>query len=294
VTTVTATIPSALQIYTPPPPLGDFVAAIWHWEGDPGPHRYDRLLPTGAASLIVNLQEDRIRDYDPQDLQLCESFPGAVVVGTYSQATVIDTDEQRAVLGVNFRPGGAFPFLGIPAGELQNGQASLEVLWGSRGRRLRELLLEAPTVAGRFAIVEQALRAQITRPLARHPAVAFALRGFESVTAPTVGEVTRQTGLSRRRFIEVFRDQVGLAPKVYWRLQRFRHVLQRVHRAPPCRLGRSRSGVRLLRPGSPHPRLSRVLRTESVGLPSPARRAPESRPAVGLAGPGQIRPIRRP
>jgi AraC-like DNA-binding protein len=232
VTTVTATIPSALQIYTPPPPLGDFVAAIWHWEGDPGPHRYDRLLPTGAASLIVNLQEDRIRDYDPQDLQLCESFPGAVVVGTYSQATVIDTDEQRAVLGVNFRPGGAFPFLGIPAGELQNGQASLEVLWGSRGRRLRELLLEAPTVAGRFAIVEQALRAQITRPLARHPAVAFALRGFESVTAPTVGEVTRQTGLSRRRFIEVFRDQVGLAPKVYWRLQRFRHVLQRVHRAP--------------------------------------------------------------
>jgi hypothetical protein len=54
VTTVTATIPSALRIYTPPPPLGDFVAAIWHWEGDPGPHRYDRLLPTGAASLIVN------------------------------------------------------------------------------------------------------------------------------------------------------------------------------------------------------------------------------------------------
>jgi hypothetical protein len=191
VTTVTTTIPSPLRIYTPPPPLGHFVAAIWHWEGDPGPHRYDRLLPTGAASLIVNLQEDRIRDYDPQDLQLCESFPGAVVVGTYSQATVIDTDEQRAVLGVNFRPGGAFPFLGIPAGELQNGQAALEVLWGSRGRRLRERLLEAPTVAGRFAIVEQALRAQITRPLARHPAVAFALRGLDSVAiAPTVGEVT--------------------------------------------------------------------------------------------------------
>ena len=44
--------------------------------------------------------------------------------------------------------------------------------------------------------------------------------------------VTRQTGLSHRRFIEVFRDQVGLTPKVYWRLQRFRQVLQRVHRAP--------------------------------------------------------------
>ena len=232
-TVATATTPRCLQIYTPPPPLGDFVAAIWHWEGNPGPHRYDRLLPTGAASLIVNLQEDRIRDYDPQDFQKCESFPGAVMVGTYSQYTVIDTDEQRAVVGVNFRPGGAFPFLGLPAGELQNEQAALEVLWGPRGRRLRERLLDAPTVASRFGIVEQALRAQISRPLARHPAVAAALREFNRVAAaPTVGEVTRQTGLSRRRFIEVFRDQVGLTPKVYWRLQRFRHVVQRVHRAP--------------------------------------------------------------
>ena len=134
---------------------------------------------------------------------------------------------------MNFRPGGAFPFLGLPAGELQNGQAALEALWGSqRCGRLRERLLEARTVASRFVIVEQALCAQITRPLAL-PAVAFALQVFDSVAAvPTVGEVTRQTGLSRRRFIEVFRDQVGLTPKVYWRLQRFRHVVQRVHRAP--------------------------------------------------------------
>jgi AraC-like DNA-binding protein len=233
VTTPAATASTRLRIYAPGPPLGDLVAAIWHWEGDPGPHRYDRLLPTGAASLIVNLEEDRIRDYDPSDFERCERFPGAVMVGAHSESTVIDTDEQRAVLGVNFKPGGAFPVLGLPAGELQNGQVGLDVLWGPLGRRLRERLLDAPTVAGRFAIVEQALRARITRPPERHPAVALALQEFGRVAAaPTVGEVTRQTGLSRRRFIEVFRDQVGLTPKVYWRLQRFRHVVQRVHRSP--------------------------------------------------------------
>jgi hypothetical protein len=117
--------------YTPPPPLGDLVAAIWHWEGDAGPHRYDRILPTGASSLIVNLHENQIRAYDPNDLQRFESFPGAVIVGTYSQYTVIDTDEQRAVLGVNCKPGGAFPFLGLPAGELQDRHATLEAFTSS-------------------------------------------------------------------------------------------------------------------------------------------------------------------
>ena len=110
------------------------------------------------------------------------------MVGTYSQHTVIDTAEQRAVLGVNFRPGGAFPFLGLPAGELANGHAALDALWGTRGRRLRERLLDAPNVAIRFRTLEQARSwRRSPRPLQRHPAVAFALREFDRV-APSADD----------------------------------------------------------------------------------------------------------
>jgi AraC-like DNA-binding protein len=230
--TVVTAEPTLFHGYAPRPPLSAFVSLIWHWEGDPGPHRHDRILPTGSSALIVNLQEDRVRDYDVDDLGRCASFPGAVIVGAQAKYTVIDTDEQRAVMGVSFRPGGAFPFLGLPAGELQDSHASLEDLWGAAGRRLRERLLDAPTALARCGVLERALLAQVRRPLERHPAVAFALRQLDAAPgALTIGGLTRQVGLSHRRFIELFRDQVGLTPKVYGRIQRFRRALERAHRA---------------------------------------------------------------
>jgi len=40
---------------------------------------------------------------------------------------------------VHFRPGGAFPFLGLPAGELADAHLDLETLWGRRSAvELRE------------------------------------------------------------------------------------------------------------------------------------------------------------
>jgi len=40
-----------------------------------------------------------------------------------------------------------------------------------------------------------------------------------------VEDVTAQIGLSSRRFIEIFRNQVGLTPKLYCRIRRFQRVL---------------------------------------------------------------------
>jgi methylphosphotriester-DNA--protein-cysteine methyltransferase len=37
-------------------------------------------------------------------------------------------------------------------------------------------------------------------------------------------------GFSQRRFIELFRDQIGLTPKAFCRVRRFQRILQAVHR----------------------------------------------------------------
>ena len=43
-----------------------------------------------------------------------------------------------------------------------------------------------------------------------------------------VGAVAAESGLSRRRFIDVFAEEVGVRPKLYLRLLRFNRVLERV------------------------------------------------------------------
>ena len=50
----------------PRPPLDAFIESIWVYQNDPQPHMLERILPTGAAQLLVNLKEDQARFYDPE------------------------------------------------------------------------------------------------------------------------------------------------------------------------------------------------------------------------------------
>ena len=79
-------------------------------------------------------------------------------------------------------------------------------------------------------MLEQFLTAQAFKPLSRNPAVSFALREFQRPEAPAVASVTDQIGMSARRFIQIFSQEVGLAPKLFCRVQRFKQVLQVIHR----------------------------------------------------------------
>ena len=88
--------------YRPAPPLDRFIERLWYWEGAPPAHAKDRLMPTGAGSLIINLAEDEIRSYHGPNDSALQRLPGAIIVGAYSKYTVIDTRDQRAVLGVSF------------------------------------------------------------------------------------------------------------------------------------------------------------------------------------------------
>jgi hypothetical protein len=117
--------------HIPGPPLSDFVELMWFGDDYTAPHALERVLPSGEMSLIINLHEDRTRMYDPDDLTLCRTLSGAIVVGAYSGFAVIDTAEQRSTVGAVFKPGGAFPFFKLPAGELQDTDVSLDVLWGA-------------------------------------------------------------------------------------------------------------------------------------------------------------------
>jgi len=213
----------------PGPPLSDFVDVIWAFEGAQGPHKLERLLPDGSTELVITLDEDAARIYHRVEDRVIQTLPGSLVAGPHSQYFVIDTAGQCSTIGIHFKPGGAYPFLGVPSVELHDSHVALDALWGSFVRELRERVLEACTMTGRLVILEQALLARASRPLALHPAVRFALDEFQ--TAPhmrTVSAVTEDLGLSPRRFIEVFREQVGMTPKLFCRVRRFQRAVQSI------------------------------------------------------------------
>jgi AraC-like DNA-binding protein len=214
----------------PRAPLDEFVEMLWFYEEPGMPHAQERLLPTGTVELVVNLKEDVTRIYDKRDLTKIETTSGAVVCGMHTEFFVIDTAEQQLVMGVHFRPGGVAPFLNLPADELRNSHVALEDLWGKMAAgELREKLLAAATVEEKFRVLESALFRIAFKPLEQHGAVRYALANFlHSPGAQKMAAVTGQIGLSQRRFIEVFKQKVGVTPKAFCRVMRFQQAIKTI------------------------------------------------------------------
>lgn len=212
--------------YVPAPPLRGFVHDFWLYDGYKARHLRERILPSGTIELVINLRENELRIYDPVRPTRGQRFSGALVSGAYGRCFVSDTVEETSIMGVHFRPGGAFPFLGLPAGELADSHVDLDTLWGPSAGQLREQLCAAVTPFERFHLLEKALTAHVVGPLQHHDAVIFALDAFvRTGGCATIGDVSDGVGLSRQRLIQLFTHEVGLTPKLFCRVQRFQSAL---------------------------------------------------------------------
>jgi AraC-like DNA-binding protein len=213
-------------------PLSSFIKCFWYWQGAPTTHAKERLMPTGEPSIIFNLGNDPIRIYDAEDLGRYGEYGRSVVSGARTTCFVIDTSQEERVFGIQFHPGGAFPFFRVPSAAMENRSVDLEDVWPRTASELYERLLSSRSIAVMFDTAERYLFAQLVKPLELHRGVAFALGHF--CHRPEVGKirsVLRETGLSERRFIELFHEQVGLTPKAFCRVRRFQRVLKNVHGA---------------------------------------------------------------
>jgi AraC-like DNA-binding protein len=223
------------RTYRPAPPLADFVEYMWALHDAPA-HATERIVPSGTLELVVNLHEDALRIYEPTS-DSWRRYSGAVVSGAYRRFFVIDSRDHASIVGVHFRPGAAWAFLGVPPGELADRHVDLTMLWGRPALELRERLCAGPTSTERFALLDGALCSRLVDRRPGHPAVPFAL-GQLARPGVTVGEVASEVDLSRRRFIQVFTAEVGMTPKRLSRVFRFQRVSELARRVDAPDWGR--------------------------------------------------------
>lgn len=210
--------------YRPGPPLSEFVDHFWLIERGQAP-RLEKILPSGTIELVVNLKNNEIHIHDAEQPERYRRFDGAVFSGTYSRSFVCNALQHEAMMGVHFKPGGAFRFIGANASELTNTHANLTDLWGRSGLELRERLCTATTSQRLFRIMEDALRNRLHNHGNSEPQMKIALKMFAMHgNRVSVRDVSQELGFSQRRFIQMFTSQVGLTPKVFCRIQRFQRA----------------------------------------------------------------------
>jgi AraC-like DNA-binding protein len=222
-----------LHLHTPCPILKPYIHQMWLAQGYHPAHHQERILPHGSMELLFDLTEQAITLRYLRDGYQAHHFNEPVLSGGFSHFFVVDTHRPGDYLSVWFKAGAAQLFFGIPAQELHNRHWPLSLLWGGSAFDLYHQVLAAPSLLARFAVLEAALVArlgQVDQP--RHPAVSFALSAFQQVPHPfTISQITQQLSLSPTRFIEVFRQSVGISPKRYGRVVRFQAALRQIARA---------------------------------------------------------------
>jgi AraC-like DNA-binding protein len=171
------------------------------------------LLPDGGASLVVRVFEGGAYD--------------AGVRGPRTRAHYKVAAALPLMVRVLFRPGGAYPFFGVPMDALADAMAPLDLLWQGQERAFRDDLLAA-----------HAAKRDVTAVIARHLVARMRTRPFEPVGAiaaraavgllaqgESLDNVARTVGVSRRHLRRAFSATVGLNPKTYARIARFQRAL---------------------------------------------------------------------
>lgn len=192
--------------------LAPFVELFWHDGRYRNLRHRERILPTGAFTIVFDLENG-----------------SSIVTGVRSRCIEFDTNPVGTVVGILFGPGGARAFFRWSAEDLYNETVPLELLWGSGAIEMCRRLREATSPQTRFQVLGDALSRRMTSRTLLHPAVECGLHEFQRVPhMRRVLEVVGDSGLSRRRFSQLFREQVGITPKLYSRLHRFYWVLRRL------------------------------------------------------------------
>jgi AraC-like DNA-binding protein len=227
--------------HTPVPPLNSYINSFYcPHESLPLPR--EKILPLPGLDLKINFGGG-FQVYDADQIEPFTTLTESWVLGLWTTSHIVDWPEDLQYVGVNFKPGGAYPFLGVQLSELQNQIVSLDAIWGTCAAELRERLYAAPTIQARFALLEQFLLARLcdTAPVVRCRGTPAGLKVVQCAVAEiarqhgslSIRELSESMGMSQKHLIVQFKQMVGCTPKDLGRLYRFGDILASIDPTQP-------------------------------------------------------------
>ncbi len=218
----------------PSPPLNAFVESLWYSERGALPHTRERSLPTGCAHIVVPLLQEHLIRYEGVNDMGARRLRGPIVQGPSDRFGVRGVEGPSAVIGVQFRPGGAAAFFGGALRHLRNRTERLADLWGPVANELHDQLKAADSPQRALLLLQELLTRRLQVGAQPDPLASSAITDFGRDPAfARVLPVQQAAACTPAQFIRRFEDAVGLTPKRYARVLRFGALLPALSRCGP-------------------------------------------------------------
>jgi AraC-like DNA-binding protein len=209
----------------PNPLLRPWVRTLWYCRAPHIPHRRERVLPNGCMQIILNLSQSYLTDCG-DDGKANRRFPRAIVVGARARYAVVHTGDMEEIIGILLQPGGFAGLFRERADLFFERSIGLEEVWP--GASLTDKLCEAPTPVEKLKALEVFLAGRLRPATRRSELVDQAMHLFREKEL-RIAACAQSVGVSKRRLSQVFREEVGMSPKMWCRIHRFQTAVRFVH-----------------------------------------------------------------
>jgi len=213
-----------------PGSLAGVLAGIWSVHAAEDGDLSARVLPDGTSCLVFQRGGSELRSCDDG----WRRWGATCVSGPRTGPFDFTLGASGRILIVQLRAAGAMPALGVPMSSLADRFEPLDAVVGSVSSRLRDRVQSDADDVVCVRAVERWLLDRIQSQPDRC-----------TVTDAVTTEVVRRAGrvrvddladhvhLSRRHLGRIFRERLGIAPKLFARITRFDHAVQ-LSRALPA------------------------------------------------------------
>lgn len=180
----------------------------------------ENLYPDGGTNINFRFIPDELPD---------------VSFHSFQKLTRMQFNGDINLLGIRFRPGGAFQLLGMDMPALTGGSYALEELDtnidNSSLNLVREQLQEIKTAGQRIELIDSWLLQQAAKNFSQNGPIQYLLPALPSATN-TIDEMSAEVNLSRRQLERRFRQEVGMTLVQIKQLQRMKKARQLISLNP--------------------------------------------------------------
>jgi len=193
--------------FAPPDRLKQFVECFWTVDAGGALPEYP-VLPDGCVDIV----------YSPSVAS------GLQLVGTMTTARRFAISAGDVQFGVRFRPAMSRSFLPLPGFDTLDQLIALSDIWGVRGSRLNQQISEAQSVRQCIDLIEERLANPRDITVVQRICTSIVEQGGQV----RIDDVAFRAGFSTRQLRRLFLEQVGLSPKNFCRIIRFRSSVSRL------------------------------------------------------------------
>lgn len=207
--------------------LSNYVESYWHIGMADSPDKASApniCIPKGTVEIIVTLNDGKTEVLSANGWELLDDV---IVVGIHSCPVTWRIYGGTKKFGIRLKPETFVLLFGMPVATLYQKYASLKSLTGTRLDWFIEMLRHAPDTNARIAIVESFLYKKLAISKTRDNVLSQAIRKiWKEEGNITTASLSKSIFIGERQLQRLFKNTVGISPKLYSRIVRFRSAYE--------------------------------------------------------------------